>query len=84
MTRAEFCEKYGDVPVKFSSYYKYTFTYSTTLPDGKRLVVSYGGCSDDIYRHEVSADSLETINSLQPCQGFVYDGDVEVEGFYDY
>jgi hypothetical protein len=36
MTRAEFYAKYGDVEVTFSSYYKFTFTYAATLPDGKR------------------------------------------------
>ena len=84
MTRAEFYAKYGDVQVTFSSYYKYTFTYAATLPDGKRLTVGYGGNSDEIYRHEVSASCAETVSSLQPFTGAVYAGTDEVEGFYDY
>lgn len=84
MTRAEFYAKYGDVGVTFSYYYKYTFTYETTLPDGKRLIVGCGGNSDDIYKQEVKANCVETVNSLQPHTGYVYEEKEEVEGFYDY
>jgi len=64
MTRKEFYEKYGDVKVKFSSYYKYTFTYTGTLPDGGRISVDYGANADDIYRFEVGADCEEIIKFL--------------------
>lgn len=84
MTRQEFYDKYGSVKVKFSSYYKYTFTYAATLPDGKRLTCGYGGNRDDIYRYKVDADSEETVRSLQPYEGAVYQDCNEVEGFYDY
>lgn len=84
MTRQEFYEKYGDVKVKFSSYYKYTFTYEAMLLDGKRLTCGYGGNSDKIYRHEVGADSEESVTSLHPHEGYVYQDGKEVEGFYDY
>lgn len=84
MTRAEFYAKYGDVEVTFSNYYKYTFTYAATLPDGKRLTVCYGGNSDEIYRHEVTTNGAEKVSSLQPYMGAVYEGMEEVEGFYDY
>ncbi len=84
MTRQEFYDKYGSVKVKFSSYHKYTFTYEATLPDGSRLTCWYGGNSDDIYQHEVGANSEETVSSLQPHIGAVYQGGKEVESFYDY
>lgn len=84
MTRAEFYAKYGDVEVTFSSYYKYTFTYAATLPDGKLLTVGYGGNSDDIYMHEVASARAEKVSQLQPHTGAVYEGVKEVEGFYDY
>ena len=83
MTRAEFYAKYGDVKVTFSSYYKYTFTYAATLPDGKRLTVGYGGNHDEIYSHEVSMSCTETVSGLKPYTGAVYEGGEEVEGFYD-
>jgi hypothetical protein len=87
MSREEFYDKYGSVQVAFISYYKFTFTYAATLPDGKQLTVSYGGNSDQIYRHEVSPDRVETVRELQPYSGAVYDGpdyENEVEWFYDY
>jgi len=84
MTRAEFYAKYGEVEVTFVRYYKYTFTYAATLPDGKRLTVEYGGNSDEIYRHEVVSICAERISQLQPYAGAVYDGSDELEGFYDY
>jgi len=84
MTRAEFYAKYGDVEVTFTSYYKYTFTYAATLPDGKRLTVGYGGSHDEIYRHEVTTSCAEKVSSLQPYTGAVYEGTDEVEGFYDF
>ncbi len=84
MTRQDFYEKYGSIKVKFSSYYKYTFTYAADLPDGKRLMCGYGGNSDEIYRHSVDSDSEETVSDLQPHEGYVYENGKEVEGFYDY
>jgi hypothetical protein len=72
MTRQEFYDKYGSVKVKFSYYYKYTFTYEATLPGGIRLTCGYGGNSDDIYRREVIANREEDVNSLQPHEGVVY------------
>jgi hypothetical protein len=84
MTRQEFYDKYGSVKVKFSSYYKYIFTYEATLPDGKCLTCRYGGNGDDIYRHDVSANNEEAVISLQPHEGAVYQDGKEVEGFYDY
>jgi hypothetical protein len=85
MTRNEFYEKYGDVKVKFSGYYKYTFTYTGNLPDGGRISVDYGGNADQIYRHDVIADCKKTVYSLRPYAGSAYDKDgKEVDQFYDY
>jgi hypothetical protein len=84
MTREEFYAKYGDVKVTFSSYYKYKFTYEATLPDGKRLIVGFGGDHIQIYRHSVSAGEFETVRQLQPYTGEVYEGATEVEGFHDF
>jgi hypothetical protein len=84
ITQKQFIEKYGTVKVKFESYYKYTFTYSATLPDGKTISVGYGGNSDDIYRFSVTSDSEQTIEDCYPYTGTVYAGDVEMEYFYEY
>lgn len=84
MTRTEFYAKYGDVVVTFASYYKFTFTYSATLPDGRRLTVGYGGNSEEIYRHEVASEGTEVVSILEPYMGAVYEGTDEIESFYDY
>lgn len=85
MTRQEFIEKYGDVKVKFSSYYKYTFTYTGTLPDGSTISIGYGGSADHIYRYEVGPDKEESVRFVYPYTGAVYDkvGQV-IDEFYDY
>lgn len=83
MTREEFYAKYGDVEVMFTSFYKFTFNYCATLPDNRRLNVSYGG-NAEIYRHEVFASEPIKIKDLQPYAGWIYDGLNEVESFYDY
>lgn len=84
MTKAEFYEKYGEVEVMFESYYKYEFTYQADLPDGKTIVVTYGGDGDKIYRHGVTAWEEVKISVLRPFSGNVYDGGNSIEEFYDY
>ena len=81
MTREEFYEKYGDVPVKFSDYYKYTFFYEATLNNGDRLRVGYGGDSRQIYRHDVDRDSLTFVSVLQPYSGEVRRGKETIAHF---
>lgn len=85
ITREEFYEKYGDVKVKFVSYYKYTFTYAATLPDDKMLFCEYGGNSDDIYKLCVGANEEISVIGLQPFSGYVQNEDrTIIDEFYDY
>lgn len=84
MTKEEFIEKYGSVKVKFSSYYKFSFVFAGMVDADKMVVVSVGGNSDDIYRMEVGAGVEETIASLDPISGDVWEDGVAVESFYDY
>jgi hypothetical protein len=79
-----FMEKYRDVKVKFYNYYKYTFYYSAMLDDGSFISVSYGGNSDDIYRHEVIVDRSETVGGLSPYHGVVTRNGETVDEFYNY
>lgn len=78
MTREEFYEKYKDVRLLLESYNKYTFTFIGEY-DGYIVSVSVGGNSDDIYREDFVVGFVETIESLQPYEGFCGD-----DGFYDY
>lgn len=85
MTAAEFISKYGNVTVKFSSYYKYTFTYTGKLPDGSEISIDYGGNSDQIYRQDVVPDKEYTVSEIMPYAGRVDGPDgSEVDSFYDY
>ena len=50
MTKEEALEKYGNVPLRFSGYYKYSFNFVGTASDGAEIFASLGGNADDIYR----------------------------------
>ena len=84
MTKQEFIDKYGDYVVKFDSYYKYSFSFKAPLSEDMTLHVSIGGNADDIYREEISVDSLVTVKELDPFSGTVFKHGKEVESFYDY
>ena len=85
MTREEFYEKYGDVKVKFSTYYKYTFTYVGEQQGGGKVSVGICGNGSDIYHAEVNADECDPIKVLYTYCGTAYDNDGNVvDEFYDY
>lgn len=56
-------ELYGDLPLKFASYYKYSFIFNAVSPDGVMVSASIGGDSDEIYRYEVKPDSTTTLKA---------------------
>lgn len=85
LTRDELYEQYGAIVVKFSSYYKYTFTFSGSLPDGGRITVGYGADHDAIYRYELTPEKEQTVEQVWPYTATVYDAEGnEVASFYDY
>ena len=59
-------EKYKNEVVKFTGYYKYTFTFMTTLSNGNTLIAQVGGCADSIYTLAVSSDMMASVGTLQP------------------
>lgn len=67
---AEFVTTYGDVEVTFSSYYKYTFTFTGKVGENT-LVCTCGGDSDVIYRFEVT-DRPITIEALHRESSLTY------------
>ena len=83
MNKKEFIEKYGDVTVKFSSYYKYTFTYSAEIEEGT-LYADYGGNADEIYKLEVANDETLKLRDLYPYSARIYKDKKEICSFYDY
>jgi hypothetical protein len=82
MNREDFLDKYGEVYVEFSSYYKYSFTYGADISEG-RLIVSFGGNADDIYRESVTAREPVTVKSLDINFGCVRKDGEEVCSFYE-
>jgi hypothetical protein len=85
LTKEEFIEKYGQVKVKFDHYYKYSFNYTGELPDGGKILVAYGGNSDDIYKYSVSSDREETVGEIYPFMGTAYDNKGHIiDEFYEY
>ena len=50
LTYSELIEKYGDVELKFESYYKYSFTYRGQTKDYSQLSVYIESNKDSIYR----------------------------------
>lgn len=70
MTVEELVEKYGDVVLDFSSYYKYEFSYRGIAPDGKEICIRLGGNSDDIYSLMLSDE--ETVSNLIAEDEYLY------------
>ena len=84
ISKNEFIKRHGDVVLTFSSYYKYTFTYSATFEDGSSLTASIGGNSDEIYRLDVANNEQIKLANLDPYSAYLYKDKKEVYGFYDY
>lgn len=61
LTEKEVLERYADVPLYFSNYYKYTFTFVGIAPDGALLTLTYGGSGEDIYRFDVTRDKARFV-----------------------
>lgn len=78
ITKEEFIKKYGKVEVTFSSYYKYTFCFSGTLPNGDTILVGAGGDASDIYKWEVKANEKVTLEELESWILYIYDKTGEI------
>ena len=79
MTYREIIEKYGNVKVKFSKYYKYSFSFITTIPEGV-LHLTVGNCADDIYKLDVKADKEYTVKELEPNRVYL-NGELICDGW---
>ncbi len=58
MTIEELIEKYGDVGLKFNTYYEYKFTFSGKAPDGKTISWTYGDSSRCIFKYHVTTEGV--------------------------
>ena len=84
MTKEEAFALYGDVPLKFSSYYKYTFTYTGTAPDGALIVLNVGGAAENIYRYSVTPDSTARLNEECGYSAQITKDGAPIFDFYDF
>ncbi len=75
LKKEEFLKQFGDVSVKFSNYYKYTFYFKGVDEGGRLITVSIGGDSEDIYRLEVSSDDEDKVSEFDIEHGHVRDED---------
>lgn len=83
MNLQEIKERYGEVKLKFQSYYKYSFDFIGTTDKGEEITVAVGGNADDIYKLSVGASKEETINSLDPhFIQVVKDGETIVDWYH--
>jgi len=64
--------KYGDCVLTFDYYYKYCFYFKGQTADGNMLLATYGGTTDEIYRHRVENGQKTTVRDLRPFQFTVY------------
>ncbi|MEM7209550.1 MAG: hypothetical protein AAF434_17155 [Pseudomonadota bacterium] len=84
ISHQEFIERYGDVEVEFSHYYKFSFTFKTELDDGAVLSVSTGGDADEIYREEIANNEKRLVRDVCPYEGSVRKDGSDVCRFYDF
>ena len=66
MTKIEFLEKYGEVELYFTNYYKFpSFTFAGEAEDGTLITACYGGSSDDVYRYAVGPGVFCTVEEME-------------------
>lgn len=70
ISKEKFVELYGDVKVKFQSYWKYTFLFYGETLNGEKVSVNYGGNSDDIYKFDVTADLEISLKEFYEVNSF--------------
>jgi len=71
MTAEQVIEKFEGKLLKFSHYYKYTFSFVGYTDDGYKITCNYGGFADDIYRYNVSATDELRFNHLNEWNSVV-------------
>lgn len=82
LTLEDVVNKYGDCKVKFSSYYKYNFTFKGKFGD-LVILARYGGDSGDIYKFDVDVDREEIIKYLDANWITISKDNKVIEEYYD-
>jgi hypothetical protein len=84
LEKSEVLAMYGDVLLTFSSYYKYSFTFSGVAEDGAAISATVGGDSNNIYRFSVTPASKITLNTESHYAASVHRGDEEIWSEYTF
>ena len=87
ISKLEFDELYGDYEVVFDNYYKYSFTYKGKTNSGDTIVVTFGGCADDIYKVDVTAGEKVRVRDIDATYAAVREvgeGEGGVHSYTDY
>ena len=69
ITEEEFWKKYCTTRVKFSDYYKYTFTFEGKGPKGETVTIYVGGDIESIYRLDIEQDEEYMLSGFDPIIG---------------
>jgi hypothetical protein len=64
MNTKEILKKYGNIQVKFKSYYKYVFILEGLKVNGDVVEIGIGGDPDEIYRLDIEPDTMYKIGDL--------------------
>jgi hypothetical protein len=65
MTVEQVNAAFADMELKFTGYFKYSFSFVGTAPNGETIVASMGGNPDDIYRLEIEPNKLVRFNKCE-------------------
>ena len=84
ISRTEFNELYGDVEVEFNSYYKYTFEFRGETKTFEPVSISFGGCSDEIYKESIEAGEKVKVRDIEGKYATVYTDDTCTEVVHSY
>ena len=85
MTNKEAEERFGDIPLMFSGYYKYVFTFTGRRGDIE-IEARLGGAAEEIYRLDIDPNKPRFIDAIQSewnCVTVMEDGK-EIFGYTDW
>lgn len=83
LTKEEVYNKFQDVPLVFTGYYKFTFNFSADVDD-YHIYAQVGGNAEEIYRYDVSPNSKLYLAQDQHYGLSVTQNGVEVYSEYTY
>ena len=84
ISKTEFNELYGDVEVKFNSYYKFTFEFRGETKTFETISISFGGGADDIYKESIEAGETVKVKDIDGRYATVYTDSTCLEVVHSY